>query len=400
MKAMELTPEDRVRRGRARAQRTEAIYRSEHVKALTLNPTKYIRPMLDKSIVLTPEQHHTIEFHLRQMWAICLLQNMQESLDWSWSTIESRTGKSRITWNNVTQTYFLPFSIYNSGNARQQINAYRDANRDEDGKLAGRARIGWKPVTKGFIFDVTTSLEEWAEEQGGEAVIFTPIFREAFDRGLSVVMNQKTHHDDVILRLGDSVTFDQVEGIGEDHHSSSWLSDIFEIGIDDYIYCFKDKNGKPAGVLSFPLLEARNAKEGMHNAWHWLAAFEQKKFDPDNKETGEPPKWCEAWHLMWELEEHAREEEEIEAAQENNPLVEPKPDEFFSDEFREFLESDDASSDPSGDYGGTVHAPSPISCDVQPYMLDPNGDAEVVFEVRVRYKNGRVVGKSIDYKSS
>ena len=402
-----MNPEERIRRGAARAARTEEMSKSEHIKALTLNPRKHFRPQIEKSIVLTREQHHTIEFHLRQMWAICLLQNMQEQLKWSWHTIEIRTGKSRITWNNVTQTYFLPWEIYNGPEARELIGQYRDENRDEEGRTVGRARIGWKPVTKGFIFDVTTNLEQWGESVGNEAVIFTQLYRDAFDRGLNVVMNHRAHHDDIIMRLGDSVKFEQAEGVGQDHHSAEWLGSLYELGLEDYIYCTAIE-GKPQRVKAFPLFEINDARDGVHNAWHWMAEYERNKFAPANKTTGEPPKWCEAWGMMWELEKHAIEEEIMNATSEkikpashaDNPIVEPKRKEFFSDEMKQFLELDGGSSDPSGDYGGTVHAPSPISCDVQPYMLDPNGDAEVVFEVRVRYKNGKVVGKSIDYKSS
>ena len=399
---MELSPEERDRRGRARAARTQAIYKSEHVKSLTINPTKYIRPGMEKSIVLDRATHHLIEFHLRQMWAICLLQNMQESWGWSWKEIADRTGKSRITWNNVTQTYFLPFDIYNSPDARQQVNAWRDKHRDENGSLEGRVRIGWKPVTKGFIFDVTESLEAWGKSVDCEVSIFTSVFREAFDKGLTVVMNQNTHHDRIILRIGDSVTFDQTEGMGDDHHSSQWLSNFFALDLDDYLYCYKNKEDKPKAHNPFPLLEGIDGESGLHNVWLWMAMFEEQKFDPANSRTGEPPEWCTAWQMKWQLEQDAEDEErqiaeaelglDDDVHQVDNPLIEPKKkQQFFSDEFKEAIANDN-----SPHWNGEVDSGKPISIDVLPDMLDEYGDGEVKFTITVKMRSGRRSGYSVE----
>lgn len=397
---------DRIARARVRRiarARREAIASCEHVQHLTINPTEYKRPLGDP-MELDEDTHHLVQFHLRQMWAICLLQNMQENWGWSWGKIEDRTGKTRITWNNVTQTYFLPWSICRyPRKATQAVRQHREENRDELGRVVGRPRIGWKPVTENFIYDVTTKLEAWGKDKGFETTIFTELFRIAFDTGLSVCINTRTHHDRIIQRIGDSIILGTTEGIAEDHHTGNDLNNHFESGLFDYAYITKGKDGKPSFCKPFPMFEKASYKKGLRNVFNYNAKFERTKFESlANRETGEPPEELEAWHLLWQFQK-MKEEEEHKALMEDDSVhpvdnpFEVKSEPVFTDEFKEALQPEESKEETIVDgYEGIIDSGKPISIDVLPYMLDAEGNGEVKFTVTIKMRKGYRSGYSVE----
>ena len=83
--------------------------RNPHVAELTIGRSAWVR---GEQVKLNNDQRHEMEFHLRRMWAITLLDNMQEH-GFSWEGIRKLTGKTRQTWSNVTSSGFVPLDILN-----------------------------------------------------------------------------------------------------------------------------------------------------------------------------------------------------------------------------------------------------------------------------------------------
>jgi len=163
--------------------------RNIHVEWLTVGRSQWLYGEQRK---LNRMEAHELEFHLRRMWAITLLDNMQ-SYGFNWEGIRKLTGKTRQTWNNVTNSGFVPLDV---------LKLPTDSKRRQDAIAAQR----YRPVTNAFIRKVVTEIQKANYSVHTNALLY------AFTHGLTVWSNdfldQHGTDDWVVDRLGtDGLTY-------------------------------------------------------------------------------------------------------------------------------------------------------------------------------------------------
>ena len=273
-----------------------------HVVALTI-PSRYKTPLHDDFIVLSDEARHAMQFHLRQMWAITLVQNMKEGQGWDWEGITKVTGKSRQAWNYACFSKFSTLAELN------------------DSVYGEEARSGYRPVSSAFIRSVTEKIETY------NWTVFTKHFRSVWDLGLCVlvpsgsIMGADVSRGSVskwtLDRIGDTylTPTDDEEMMDQGHQNYRKGKEIISwINLNEptqFVYYIKGKDSH--GDLGpqyyqyasggYPLLDCYDFQWGRHNCWEAHCVVESMVFDVINAETGEPDPRAKEWHKEWEQEQ-------------------------------------------------------------------------------------------------
>lgn len=274
--------------------------RNPHVEELTISRTAYVKGM---KVTYTREQAHKQQFLVRQMWAITLLANMRRE-GFTWDGIRKLTGKTRQTWDNVTQSGFVEYDIahmnFRSHETEQSTRKRRDA-RDKAIKEAE-----YRPVTNGFIRNVCENIE--AEGY----TVWTWSFRRNFDMGLTVWNNtEKSNHPDdpEILPLIQ-------ERIGG-HKPWRLLDEMsFENGrvITAVETCEENPTMKGEFLWTrkeeFPLLDVQDVQIGQHNCWEYHMDIELTVYGYANEETEEPDPRATTAFEFWKHTFHGPEEDD------------------------------------------------------------------------------------------
>jgi len=285
---------------------TEAIKNQQntHVQALTI-PKTYKSPFDSAPRVLDLEEWNKMQFNVRRMWALNLVQIMREQLNWDWEGITNATGKTRQTWNNVCLS---------------KSPSYADLH-SEDETIKAKARDGYRPVTNSFIRNVTDELEKLNYS------IFSHHFREAFDLGLCVVCPNSTVrgidlHPDFMTMIGIK-NWNEYDGAREDlwvinrmgdtpRHQVSTCTYWDADEINDWMgtnyptaFMFYAKGKDDDGIVGpqyidggFPLLNVYDGRWGGHNCEEAIMMIEEAVFEWDEA-TGEPDPRAENSHNMW-----------------------------------------------------------------------------------------------------
>jgi len=287
-----------------------------HVKDLTIG-RDYATPFDSKPKRLGREERHRLEFHLRQNWALLLVQNMRDEQGWSWEGIERATGKTRQTWNNVCLS---------------KCPTKADLTSDDEA-VRQKARDGYRPVTDGFIRNVTEKLE------GHNYNVFTGYFRNCFDLGLTV-LSPRLQVNGVVSMRRDDVTEDRVwgaeiNGVWKERTTKGGLTDtwlINRIGDEihppvydegyasgkqliswllrneptDFVFYVKSRNADGKVVPTYwehgyPLLNTFNEDWGIHSCWEIHCLLEEEVFDWDGQ--SEPDPRAVEIHKHWKHQE-------------------------------------------------------------------------------------------------
>lgn len=275
--------------------RREAIKsaKNPHVVALTI-PKRYKTPLHDEMQILSEEERHLMQFHLRQMWAVQLVQNMKEGQGWEWEGIVEVTGKSRQTWNNVCLSKFSTLA-------------------ELGGKNGEEAREGYRPVSNGFIRSVTEKIESYNWS------VFTGYFRNVWDLGLCVmspearIMGVDAPRGQVsrwtLDRIGDQVIKDSTvhHHYGDGKEIRKWIDSKTPSHFVSYVKG-PDADGKVGPQFyqyadgGYPLLDCYDEDWGSHNCWEAHIGVEELVFDVIDEETQEPDPRAREWHKQWEHE--------------------------------------------------------------------------------------------------
>jgi len=134
---------------------------------------------------LSRDNQHANQFILRKMWAKTLLEQMR-NLGWDWPMIRDMTGKTRQTWQNVTDSGFVDLETVLAKPSEERAKKFRENN--------------YRPITNSFIRRVTETLEHTHRFR-----ITTNAFRYAFDCGMTVFQSDffSTLSEDLtVARLG------------------------------------------------------------------------------------------------------------------------------------------------------------------------------------------------------
>ena len=273
----------------------DTIMDSPHVQALSV-PRRIKTPLSEGFVTLDKEERHAMEFHLRRMWALNLVQNMRDGQGWDWDGIAEVTGKSRQTWNNVCLSKFSSLTELNHS----------------DPEIKADSRDGFRPVSNGFIRNVTDKIATY------NWTVFTQHFRSVFDLGLVVICPGPQIRSMEGLPSGavDRWTLERIgdttKSVGKDfwHYKRGRAVDqwIKEKDEDEMIVSFvkgktsPDSEGpilyKYAGG-GFPLLDCYDPQWGQHNCWEAHVHVEELVFEVDD-ETGEPDPRAKELHAMWD----------------------------------------------------------------------------------------------------
>lgn len=250
-----------------RVEQSAKTAENSHVADLTIGRITYIRGVKTN---VTRYVAHELQFHLRRMWAITLLDNMQrEGL--TWDGIRLLTGKTRQTWTNVTRAGFVDYDFINS-------TSNNDPRRSEKFN-----EVGYRTISNSFIRNVCDSIE--AEHYG----VYTDSFRKMFDMGLTVWINSSFSGDDfdvmVARRLGQNGQTLLVE-----------MKDISE----STLTAIMNNDGHAVVVRDFPLFETIHRGMGGVNAWEYAMEVELIVFGYEDTATKEPSKLATTAHSWWE----------------------------------------------------------------------------------------------------
>ena len=282
---------------------TEAIKSQQNLHVQQLTVARSIKtPFSEDFVTLNRETRHEMTFHLRRMWALNLVQNMREGQGWDWDGIVEVTGKSRQTWNNVCLSKF---------------SSLEELEHDDE-KVSENARDGYRPVSNGFIRNVTDKIETYGW------TVFTKHFRSAFDLGLVVMcpmpqirgMELPSNSVDLwsLNRIGDSIRgrskkhFWYGRGLAVDH----WIDHVRE-GDETFVSFIKQTEKVGGDEIQtpiqfqfagggFPLLDCYNEDWGQHNCWEAHMSLEQLVFCIIDEETGEPDPRARELHGLWAQE--------------------------------------------------------------------------------------------------
>jgi len=279
--------------------------RNPHVEELTIGRTAYVKGM---KVTYTREQAHRQQFLVRRMWAITLLANMRRE-GFTWDGIRTLTGKTRQTWDNVTQSGFVPYDIahmnFRSHETEQSTRDRRDA-RDKAIKDAE-----YRPVTNGFIRNVCENIE--AEGY----TVWTRYFRNNFDMGLTVWNNKPTKYPDM-----EHLPLIQ-ERIGNGRGWAILNEMSFENGkvitavesVEPIVIEGERKNSVEMNFVwtrkeEFPLLDVHDVQLGEHNCWEYHMDIELTVYGYANEKTEEPDPRATTAFEFWKHTQQRHPEED------------------------------------------------------------------------------------------
>ena len=281
--------------------------RNPHVEELTIGRSAYVKGM---KVTYTREQAHKQQFLVRRMWAITLLANMRRE-GFTWDGIRKLTGKTRQTWDNVTQSGFVEYDIahmnFRSHETEQSTRDRRDA-RDLAIKDAQ-----YRPVTNGFIRNVCENIEEEGY------TVWTRYFRLNFDMGLIAFNNRRAHIDrDGIEIPFDSLILEKFKGDKRFMDSLTFQSsDVFTMVESCDPILIEEPNGTTTNhgfawkhKEDFPLLDVQDPQIGQHNCWEYHMDIELTVYGYANEKTGEPDPRATTAFEFWKHTFHEPEEDD------------------------------------------------------------------------------------------
>ena len=265
--------------------RKEAISakNNRHVKWLTLKMNT-LCPITGDKLWNTREELKEAQFFLRRAWAHTLLHIMKEEVDVSWSKMHEFSGRTRQSWINVTNAFWLT-----------------------EGQRMDSEKYGaYRPVTNGFIKKVSETLEmKWKYR------LYTQAFVDCWMLGLEVDHNNGHQQKFTRDRLG-------MPELGIEHYPdgqprkmppfldaqwttfSSWAETSVS---EEILFAISTPNerGEDVELLdTFPLLEVDDETEGQVRVWEYLLEVENQAFPHlKNAETGEPDPRAVNAHSMW-----------------------------------------------------------------------------------------------------
>ena len=363
-----------------RIARREAIAaaRNPHVESLTVGRKVWDR---GEHVTLNADQRHELEFHIRRMWAITLLANMK-SYGFTWDGIRKLTGKTRQTWNNVTNSGYVPRHILKLDSDNEERREYIDG-------------ASYRPVTNSFIRSVTQHIAR---------------------------ANYTTHTSAFCYAIT--------------HHLTVWENDFLDLEGDDQFIIgrvgeqyFKDAKGDGVEVCAavpqlsgdtvpvdmFPLLGIDDHTINNHFAHEQVIAVEWAAYGYRDGQTKEPHPNAKMALEMWKQEQNAMADHWSEPIptdpKEFRAPTTPKPEqkpptqsEFRADPLPEpltvvptdIIKADDGSSATDG-LGFYPAVQLPFEC--HPNWFN-DGTGEATFEVKVMYRNGVKSGHSIVLKDT
>lgn len=239
--------------------------RNPHVAALTIGRSVWVRGELVKP---SNEERAEMEFHIRRMWAITLLANMQDH-GFSWEGIRKLTGKTRQTWNNVTS----------SGYVVDEVLQLPTDNPKRQQAIKGQR---YRPVTNGFIRGVCESIE------ANEYTVFTKHFARMFTHGLTVWNN------DLILAPRDKYVCERLGKEGREYvDEMSGVSESWFTAIETF-------DGGIKTLDQMPLLGIDEFSVDQHNVWEYDMDVELAAYGYANEETEEPSPKAKTAHEYWD----------------------------------------------------------------------------------------------------
>ncbi len=259
--------------------RSEAIRakNNRHVKWLTINRNTKC-PRTGEILWKTREELKEAQFHLRRAWAETLLHIMKHEIGISWSKMHEFSGRTRQSWINVTNALWM--------NEEEREHPEQFGN--------------YRPVTNGFIKNVTNTLEgKWKYR------LYTSTFVDCWLLGLEIDQNNGHQQGFVRNRLETKAI---TNGWGpldvEQTDFSDWaVNNISEPNL----FAIRSEGSKmPKLVGAFPLLEVNDDSDGQIFAWEYLLHIEETVFPNVNPKTGEPDIRAVNSHSMWfQTSEHS-----------------------------------------------------------------------------------------------
>ena len=257
-----------------RVEKAAKTAENPHVAHLTIGRATYNRGIKTN---VTRYQAHELQFHLRRMWAITLLDNMQRE-GFTWDGIRVLTGKTRQTWTNVTRAGFVDYDFINSTSV------------DDPRRSEMFTAVGYRTISNTFIRNVCDAME--SENYG----VYTSSFRKLFDMGLSVWNNKPFLDDDfdalVARRLGPRGGQLMIEMKDVAHNVLTGIRNV---------------DGDAVVVVEFPLLELEDRTIGGANAWEYAMDVELIAYGFEDEVTKEPSKLATTAHEWWEQQKDMRE---------------------------------------------------------------------------------------------
>lgn len=251
------------------------------VFALTVTEGRQM--VLGQMTNLTKAEAHKLEFYLRRMWALTLLENMRD-YKMKWSEITSLTTMTRQTWINVTTSKYVAYdTLLLEKTNPKRIEAIKD----------------YRPITPSFIRAFIRGCT------AKDCEVYTKPFRDLFFKGLTVWNNKGEKYTDTteewLSFLHQRYT---TEKRNELIHFAASINSRSKTTI-------KDVNNKIHVIETFKLLgfggdidpnEVVNLKEYIVNA-------EIAAYGYSNEKTNEPSKKAEtAWENWREMTHGPRQE--------------------------------------------------------------------------------------------
>ena len=274
--------------------------RNPHVEELTIGRSAYVKGV---KVTYTREQAHKQQFLVRRMWAITLLANMRRE-GFTWDGIRTLTGKTRQTWDNVTQSGFVPYDIANMNFRSHETEQSTRDRRDARDKAIKDAE--YRPVTNGFIRNVCENIESEGY------TVWTWSFRRSFDMGLTVWNNtEKSNHPDdpellplIQERIGGKDPWRLLDEMSFQNGRVITLVESCEenfTALGGYFWTRKEE---------FPLLDVQDVQIGEHNCWEYHMDIELTVYGYANEKTEEPDPRATTAYEFWKHTKQPHPEED------------------------------------------------------------------------------------------
>lgn len=267
--------------------------KNRHVQLLTIGRDMKC-PRTGQVLFQTQEEIREAEFYLRRAWAHTILHIVREHEQIPWRNIQDFTGRTRQSWNMVVNAFYLT------------------AEQQRDPETYGR----WKPVTDGFIRNVTETLE--AEDR--KFRLYTEYFVEAWLLGMEVTWNNGHQQRFTRERLGsvELTSDDFLDGqphVMPDFLDAKWTEHSHfcqtELSENTLFSVRREPKGNPLNddpsllLPDFPLLETNDDAWGQQRVWEYMIELEERIFGDPDPITGEPDKRAVNLHAIWK---HTHEE--------------------------------------------------------------------------------------------
>jgi len=383
---------------------------NKHVQQLTLSRDMKC-PRTGEILFKTKDEIREAQFYLRRAWAHTILHIMRDRIGIPARGIQDFSGRTRQSWNMVVNAMYL---TPEQSKDREQFGA-------------------WKPVTDGFIRNVTETLE--GEDRNFR--IYTESFVQCWLLGMEVDWNNNHQQRFTINRLGSPVINLSILKVPDylDAHATDFTMFCHVELSDDTIFAIKSEEDKLPKLLDpFPLLEVNDRFIGEESVWDYVCELERIVFGDPDPVTEEPdPRAVNTFNMWLHTSEHSPKQDEWKMASikkwtdtgedyteqqlremvdlglldqyQAHMLIVEKEKRQSMEEFALGLEehSDELEIQEQesqilvSNSSGPIN-PVTLTFEIDPKFLSVDQSGKVEFNVAIKYRHGMKIGHSIEVK--